>query len=117
MMDVLPSPPESRYPTFYMLTHSVSAVMILLLGHVLQVTLWAAVWSAGLVPASSGYAAVFFALTGLHALHVLGGLAFLTALLRRAAREGAVSLRHGAVYWHFMGVLWLVLFTLLYFVR
>ena len=44
MMDVLPSPPESRYPTFYMLTHSVSAVMILLIGHVLQVTLWAALY-------------------------------------------------------------------------
>ena len=24
MMDIVPSPPESRYPTFYMLTHSVS---------------------------------------------------------------------------------------------
>ncbi len=44
-MDVLPSPPESRYPTFYMLTHSVSAaVMILLIGHVLQVTMWAVLY-------------------------------------------------------------------------
>ena len=44
MLDVLPSPPESRYPTFYMLTHSVSAVMILLIGHVLQVTVWAVLY-------------------------------------------------------------------------
>jgi hypothetical protein len=44
MMDILPSPPESRYPTFYMLTHSVGAVMILLIGHVLQVTLWAVLY-------------------------------------------------------------------------
>jgi hypothetical protein len=44
MMDVLPSPPESRYPTFYMVTHSVSAVMILLVGHVLQVAMWAAIY-------------------------------------------------------------------------
>ena len=44
MLDVLPSPSESRYPTFYMLTHSVSAVMILLIGHVLQVTLWAVLY-------------------------------------------------------------------------
>lgn len=87
-----------------------------------QVSLWFAVWRAGLVPAASGYAAVFFALTSLHALHVLGGLGFLTALwrrLRRAALEPAcaASVRLGAVYWHFMGVLWLVLFSLLYFVR
>ncbi len=44
MMDILPSPPESRYPTFYMLTHSVSAVMILLVGHILQVTVWAVLY-------------------------------------------------------------------------
>ena len=43
-MIILPSPPEARDPTFYMLTHSVSAVMILLIGHVLQVTLWAALY-------------------------------------------------------------------------
>ena len=44
LLDILPSPPESRYPTFYMPTHSVSAVMILLICHVLQVTMWAALY-------------------------------------------------------------------------
>jgi hypothetical protein len=43
-LDKLPSPSESRYPTFYMLTHSVTAVLILLIGHVLQVMLWAALY-------------------------------------------------------------------------
>jgi cytochrome c oxidase subunit 3 len=84
-----------------------------------QVWLWIGLWHAGLVPSASGYAAVFFTLTGLHALHVLGGLGFLGALavwLRRRARE-LPSVRLGALYWHFMGALWLVLFSLLYFVR
>lgn len=84
-----------------------------------QVWLWVGLWRAGLVPSASGYAAVLFALTGLHALHALGGLGFLGALalwLRRSA-ERVPSVRLGAVYWHFMGALWLVLFTLLYFVR
>ena len=87
-----------------------------------QVFLWRALWSSGLVPSSSGYAAVFYALTGLHGLHVLGGLGFLAGLifdLRRArsvlTRRHAVRL--SAIYWHFMGAIWLVLFTLLYFVR
>ena len=86
---------------------------------VAQVWLWIGLWRAGIVPSASGYAAVFFALTGLHALHVLGGLGFLGVLvlwLRRRARH-VPSVRLGAVYWHFMGALWLVLFTLLYFVR
>jgi len=47
MLDILPSPPESRYPTFYMLTHSVVAVLILLVGHLLQVTMWAMVYHYG----------------------------------------------------------------------
>jgi hypothetical protein len=44
MMDVVPSPSQSRWPTFYMVTHSVVAVMILLAGHMLQVTMWALVY-------------------------------------------------------------------------
>ena len=44
MMDVLPSPPQSRYPRFYMMTHSVTAVVILMIGHILQVTMWALVY-------------------------------------------------------------------------
>jgi cytochrome c oxidase subunit 3 len=83
-----------------------------------QVALWTNLARAGIVPARSGYAAVLFALTGLHALHVSGGLAFLTWLahaLRRAER--APSVRLGALYWHTMGALWLVLVALLTFVR
>jgi hypothetical protein len=47
MMEVLPTPAQSRYPTFYMLTHSVTAVLILLVGHVVQVTLWAMLYFYG----------------------------------------------------------------------
>lgn len=86
-----------------------------------QVALWLAWRRDGHVPAASGYAAVFFSLTGLHALHVLGGLAFLGALWARwrgsAADPPAGSVRLGALYWHFMGVLWLVLVTLFVLVR
>ena len=44
LMDALPWPPESRFPRFFMLAHSVGAVMVLLLGHVLQVLLWATLY-------------------------------------------------------------------------
>ena len=43
-MEVLPSPPLSRFPRFYMMTHSVTAVVILMIGHILQVTMWALVY-------------------------------------------------------------------------
>ena len=97
-----------------------AASMVLGLGFLAaQLWLWVGLWRAGLVPSASGYAAVFFALTGLHALHVLGGLGFLGALalwLRRSALRLS-SVRLGALYWHYMGAIWVVLFTLLYFVR
>jgi hypothetical protein len=44
MVDILPSPSESRWPRFYMLTHSVTAVVILMAGHILQVVIWAVVY-------------------------------------------------------------------------
>lgn len=61
-MDILPSPPESRYPTFYMLTHSVAAVMILLVGHVVQVTMWAVLYYDGWGVFSSFADALYFSL-------------------------------------------------------
>lgn len=87
-----------------------------------QIFLWRALWRSGLVPSASGYAAVFYALTGLHGLHVLGGLLFQGGLLLDLRRAGSfLARRHAArlcaTYWHFMGAIWLVLFTLLYFVR
>ncbi len=44
LMEILPSPPLSRYPKFFMLTHSVVAVIVLLAGHILQVIAWALVY-------------------------------------------------------------------------
>lgn len=81
-----------------------------------QVRLWLGLWRDGFVPASSGLAAGFFALTGLHALHALGGLGFLgTLTLRlRRAQGRAPSVRLGALFWHFLGLLWLALLTVLF---
>ena len=62
IMDIVPSPPESRFPTFYMLTHSVSAVVILLIGHVLQVTLWATLYFYGWDAFKSFGTAMYFSL-------------------------------------------------------
>jgi hypothetical protein len=62
MMNILPSPPESRDPTFYMLIHSVGAVMILLVGHVLQVIMWAALYFYDWAAFKSFGTAMYFSL-------------------------------------------------------
>ncbi|MBM4345828.1 MAG: cytochrome c oxidase subunit 3 [Deltaproteobacteria bacterium] len=70
---------------------------------------------AGLVPAKSLFWSFYFLLTGLHALHVIGGMTALYVVGRGAARGqhlGRVEL--AAIYWHFVDVVWIFLFPLLY---
>ncbi len=60
----------------------------------------------------------FYVLTGLHALHVLGGLVPLTIITKRAAAGRYTPERHAgivytAMYWHFLDGMWLVIFITL----
>jgi heme/copper-type cytochrome/quinol oxidase subunit 3 len=70
----------------------------------------------GFSPRTSLYWSSFFVLTGLHALHVLGGLVWL-ALARRNPDAPSSSLRIelGVLYWQLVDFVWLALFALLYF--
>ena len=82
-----------------------------------QAWLWTRLWTEGFLPSTGGYGSVFYALTGLHAVHVLAGLSVLAWLwLRTRSAEGLRPgrLRLGALYWHAMGGIWVVLFLTLY---
>jgi cytochrome c oxidase subunit III len=83
----------------------------------LQLVVWTGLWRAGLVPTGGPYPSVFYALTTFHALHVLVGLAALVALALRTG-AGQPSTRTGvrlwAWYWHFVGIVWVVLYATLY---
>jgi len=62
---------------------------------------------------------VYFAMTGLHALHMIIGLGLLTWLLVDAIRGKWSPEYHGPVelvglYWHFVDIVWIFLFPLLY---
>ncbi len=64
----------------------------------------------------------FFILTGLHAAHLMGGVvallyAGMTSWLRRPPETRRIVVDVTAWYWHFMGVLWIYVFGLLYFGR
>jgi cytochrome c oxidase subunit 3 len=64
---------------------------------------------------------LYFAATGLHALHVLGGLTLLGALIwpfGRARRDtSAVFAGNAALYWHLVDVIWVFLYPTLYLAR
>lgn len=64
------------------------------------------------------YSFAFSLITGVHALHVLGGLVPLGWVIQRAARREYSSSRfHGvsfcAQYWHFLGLVWLLILAVL----
>ncbi len=69
-------------------------------------------------PTPRQFAFLFYTLTGLHALHVLGGLVALSLTARRAWAGWDWSaqlrrVRHTVVYWHFLAAVWLVLYAAL----
>jgi cytochrome c oxidase subunit 3 len=62
------------------------------------------------------HSSVFYVFTGAHGLHVAGGMAALNYLLfcrGKNWRQHTALLSASALYWHFLGVLWLVLFGFL----
>jgi cytochrome c oxidase subunit 3 len=68
---------------------------------------------------SGAYGATFFSLTGLHGIHVMIGTTVLIFILARALLGQFTPEHHFAFtaaswYWHFVGVLWLILFVLVY---
>jgi len=80
-----------------------------------QVLAWRNLAAQGLFLATSPSAAFVYVLTALHGIHLLGGVAALAYVLGRIRRAQGVAgaLDAAALYWHFMGVLWLYLLLLL----
>lgn len=83
-----------------------------------QLFAWQQLNAAGYFLATNPANAFFYLLTGLHGLHVLGGLAVLALTVDKVWRgvelgQVRLSVRLCAFYWHFLLALWLVLFTLL----
>ena len=63
--------------------------------------------------------ALYFAATGLHALHMIIGLGIMTWLLIHSARgrftpEYSTPVEVAGLYWHFVDIVWIFLFPLLY---
>lgn len=82
-----------------------------------QFLAWRQLISAGYVLADNPSNSFFYMITGLHGLHIVGGLFVLgrTAIRARSEPLSArmrLSVELCAIYWHFMLVVWLVLFAL-----
>lgn len=89
-----------------------------------QLLAWVELVNRGFYMRGNPYAGFFFILTGAHALHVIGGMIAIGAVLRRswypAVSDTELTYRFNLTkavgwYWHLMGGLWVLLFLLLGF--
>ena len=88
-----------------------------------QVWEYATLVSEGLTIASSPYGSVFYLTTGFHGLHVIGGLLAFCVVIARAfasyrfGHHEATSAIVTSYYWHFVDVVWVGLFAVIYLIQ
>lgn len=101
---------------WYILTYIFGAVFVS--GQIFE---YATLVSHGVTVSADSWASIFYLTTGLHGIHVTGGLiAFLLIIGRtyttknysHAQQTGAVVTSY---YWHFVDVVWIALFAVIYF--
>jgi cytochrome c oxidase subunit 3 len=73
----------------------------------------------GMTMGSGPFGTTYFTLTGFHGAHVFGGVLMLGVILYRGMSGQFSSKHHDAVeavsfYWHFVDVVWIILFSVLY---
>jgi cytochrome c oxidase subunit 3 len=111
-------PTEWGMVEWFFLTYAMGAVFVT--GQVFE---YATLVSEGVMLSSSAYGSAFYLTTGFHALHVTGGLlAFLLTIGRAFAvknfghREATTAIVV-SYYWHFVDVVWIGLFLVIYVLK
>jgi len=104
---------------FRLMAWTTALGLIFLVG---QITAWLQILHTGVILAKNPHSWFIFLFTGLHALHILVGLAGLVYLLVRTREPASgpkyqmntrVTANGVSIFWHYLDFLWIVLFTLL----
>ena len=76
----------------------------------------------GMTISSNPAASAFYMLTGFHGAHVFIGVLMLLSLFVISRRQGRLSESQGlnvelvGLYWHFVDIIWIVIFTVVYLI-
>jgi cytochrome c oxidase subunit 3 len=75
----------------------------------------------GLTIKNSLFEATFFILTGFHGMHVSGGVIYLASILfnsfgKEASNHQAKLVEVAGLYWHFVDLVWILIFTFVYLI-
>jgi cytochrome c oxidase subunit 3/cytochrome o ubiquinol oxidase subunit 3 len=82
---------------------------------------WTFVHHHGLTLGSSLFGSSFFVLTGFHGAHVSGGVVWLLLLVSLAwrgklDRRDYTKVEIAGLYWHFVDIVWIAIFTIIYLI-
>lgn len=97
----------------------IASIVLGVLFLALQSQVWVDLWAAGLQIDTDRYGSLFYFLTAFHAIHVVVGLVILFWMLMTTTKLPSPIARFArakfaAMFWHFVGVVWLVIFALVY---
>ncbi|HEX6925854.1 MAG TPA: cytochrome c oxidase subunit 3 [Longimicrobiaceae bacterium] len=78
-------------------------------------------YHAGLTLTSNLFGSTFYTLTGFHGAHVFAGVIYMTTMTVMAAAgklgpEKSLNVEIAGLYWHFVDVVWIVIFPLVYLI-
>ena len=78
-------------------------------------------WLEGLTPRTNLFGTTFFVLTGFHGAHVTVGVIWLVSLFGQSLQgtlkqEHSLRVELAGLYWHFVDIVWIVIFTLVYLI-
>ena len=109
---------DTRYSKVWLATTAVLGAVFL----VFQAFEFRQFVDEGLKISTNLFGSTFFVLTGCHGLHVLVGVIWLATLLIMSARgklgpEKAMNGEIAGLYWHFVDVVWIVIFTVVYLIQ
>ncbi len=106
----------SKHRLFLMLTVLLSCLFL-----VVKYFEYADHFARGEYPSHSAFLGLYYTLTGLHGLHILGGIVVMLYLLgpgaglyKRAPEQFTNRIEYTGLYWHFVDLVWIFLFPILY---
>ena len=105
---------QERFVLFLLLSLALGVTFVSI-----QAVEWTSLLREGLSPDGSILGTAFFVLTGFHGLHVIVGIIWMLYVVALSFRgfytpQNYMAFELFGLYWHFVDVVWIILFTLIY---
>ncbi len=115
-LDAVQEGRQNRFALMLLATLALGTTFISIQGYE-----WNELFQHGITPGGDLLGTTFFVLTGFHGLHVIVGLIWLIFALLKAfrgdfTRERNMGIETFGLYWHFVDIVWIVLFTIIYLI-